>query len=93
MFLIDCPWCGQRDQSEFSAHGEAYIVRPLQPGQLSDEEWGDYVFFRKNNKGIHYERWVHNHGCRRWFNVVRDTVTDRIHATCKPGEQCPEVNQ
>jgi len=24
------------------------------------------------------ERWVHTAGCRRWFNVVRDTVTHEI---------------
>jgi heterotetrameric sarcosine oxidase delta subunit len=24
------------------------------------------------------ERWVHTAGCRRWFNLVRDTVTDEI---------------
>ena len=93
MLIIDCPWCGRRDQSEFTAHGEAHITRPVQPEQLSDEEWGDYVFFRKNTKGIHYERWAHSHGCRRWFNVVRDTITDQIHATCKPGEPRPGVKE
>ena len=32
------------------------------------------------------ERWVHTAGCRRWFNVVRDTVTDRIDAVYRMGE-------
>ena len=89
MLLIDCPWCGRRDQSEFSCHGEAHIVRPTDPQQLSDEQWGDYVFFRNNPKGIHHERWVHAHGCRRWFNAVRDTVSDEFLATYKPGEKPP----
>ncbi len=93
MFILDCPWCGKRDQSEFTAHGEAHISRPVQPEQLSEEEWGDYVFFRKNTKGVHYERWVHSHGCRRWFNVARDTITDQIHATYKPGEPRPGVKE
>ena len=93
MFILDCPWCGKRDQSEFTAHGEAHISRPVQPEQLSEEEWGDYVFFRKNTKGVHYERWVHSQGCRRWFNVVRDTITDQIHATYKPGEPRPRVKE
>ena len=35
MFLINCPYCGERDQSEFSAGGEAHIVRPKQPAELS----------------------------------------------------------
>jgi heterotetrameric sarcosine oxidase delta subunit len=27
------------------------------------------------------ERWVHTAGCRRWFNLVRDTVTHHITPT------------
>ena len=81
-----------RDQTEFTAHGEAHIARPEETALLTDEEWGDYVFFRDNTKGIHRERWVHAFGCRRWFNAVRNTVTDRIHVTYKPGEQPPEVS-
>ena len=51
MLSIDCPWCGSRDQSEFSYGGEAHIVRPKEPEKLSDEDWGDYLFNRKNTKG------------------------------------------
>ena len=39
MFLINCPFCGERDQSEFSSGGEAHIVRPKQPTKLNDDEW------------------------------------------------------
>ena len=28
MFLITCPYCGEREQSEFKAGGEAHIERP-----------------------------------------------------------------
>ncbi len=91
MLLIDCPWCGERDQTEFSAHGEAHIARPQNTAELSDEEWGDYVFFRKNIKGIHYERWVHDFGCRRWFNAIRDTASDQIFATYKPSDAVPDI--
>ncbi len=93
MLLIDCPWCGRRDQLEFSCHGQAHISRPQYPDRLSDEQWGDYVFFRDNPKGVHYERWVHTHGCRRWFNAVRNTVTDEFLATYKPGDPVPAVEQ
>ena len=89
MLLIECPWCGCRDQSEFHAHGEAHIARPEDPDALSQEEWGDYVFFRTNPKGIHYERWVHSHGCRRWFNVERNTATYEIKSVYRIGEQAP----
>jgi len=35
------------------------------------------------------ERWRHVHGCGRFFNALRDTVSDRILATYKPGESAP----
>ena len=31
MLLIDCPWCGPRDECEFSYGGEAHIKRPENP--------------------------------------------------------------
>ena len=40
MFLINCPYCGERDQQEFKAGGEAHIERPKQPTELSDDENG-----------------------------------------------------
>ncbi len=89
MFIINCPYCGARDQTEFSCHGEAHIARPEETEKLTDEQWGDYIFFRQNPKGLHYERWVHSHGCRRWFNALRNTVTDEIFATYKVGEARP----
>lgn len=91
MFLIKCPWCGERDMTEFSHGGEGHIARPADPDSLSDEQWGDYVFFRTNPKGVHYERWIHTHGCRRWFNAVRNTVSDAFVGFYKPGEPRPSV--
>lgn len=91
MYIVHCPWCGDRDQSEFSAHGEAHIERPKLPSELSDEQWGDYIFFRDNPKGLHYERWVHTHGCRRWFNVARNTATTQFYASYKPHEPKPDL--
>ena len=93
MFIIECPWCGKRDQSEFSTHGEAHIARPEDPAALSDEQWGDVLFFRHNPKGPHYERWNHAHGCRRWFNVSRNTASSKIYASYKPGEARPEAEK
>ncbi len=90
MLLISCPWCGERGQIEFTCHGEAHIARPQQPDALSDEEWGEYLFFRKNRMAVHHERWFHAYGCRRWFYAVRHTVTDEIFATYRPGDPIPE---
>ena len=77
MLLITCPWCGPRSQTEFSCGGEGHIVRP-DPDTASDAAWGDYLFMRKNPKGPHNERWFHAHGCRRWFHVLRSTVSHEI---------------
>ena len=90
MFVIKCPYCGERDQTEFSCHGESHIARPENPNEVSDKECGEYLFFRSNPKGMHYERWTHDHGCRQWFNVQRHTVTDKIIQTYKMGELKPE---
>jgi len=89
MLLIVCPWCGPREESEFHCGGEADIVRPLDPEALPDAEWADYLFMRTNPKGRHRERWVHEHGCRRWFHVERDTVTHEIIAVYRVGERPP----
>ena len=91
MFIIECPWCGPRDQSEFTAHGEAHLTRPQNPAELTDAQWGDYLFFRHNPKGVAYERWTHIHGCRRWFNLARNTADDRIYGSYKPGENAPQI--
>ena len=92
MILINCPYCGKRDQSEFSNGGQAHVVRPKDPQSISDKEWGEYVFFRSNPKGIFFERWVHSHGCRKWFNAVRNTSTDKIIKIYKLDEKPPLLN-
>jgi sarcosine oxidase subunit alpha/sarcosine oxidase subunit delta len=90
MLQLACPWCGPRNEVEFSYGGEAHLVAPGARGS-SDAEWAGYLYMRKNPKGLHRERWVHTHGCRRWFNVVRDTTTERILAVYEPGSPPPEV--
>ena len=90
MLQIPCPWCGPRDESEFSYGGEAHIARPPDPEALDDAAWADYLYMRSNPRGPHREQWCHAHGCRRWFNVVRDTVSYRVHAVYRVGETPPE---
>lgn len=89
MLQLRCPYCGLRDETEFTYGGEAHIVRPLEPDLCSDSEWSDYVFNRKNPKGLHQERWLHAAGCRRWFNAVRDTVTYQFKAFYEVGSVPP----
>jgi len=90
MLLISCPWCGPRDESEFSCGGEAHIVRPADPDALDEAAWADYLFMRANPKGRHRERWCHSQGCGRWFNAERHTVTHEITAVYRMGETPPD---
>lgn len=92
MLLIECPWCGPRAEIEFRYGGEGHIARPGPPESLSDDEWADYVYMRTNPKGLHYERWLHIHGCRRWFNMARDTVTHEVLGVYRVGEAKPELD-
>ena len=54
MLLIDCPFCGPRAELEFTCGGESHIApaRPIRTA-MSDAEWADYLFMRKNPKGLH----------------------------------------
>jgi sarcosine oxidase subunit delta len=91
MLLIVCPWCGPRDEIEFRCCGESHITRPGPAESVSDAVWGDYLFARKNPKGVNFERWVHDAGCRQWFNMARDTANHRILAIYRMGEPAPQV--
>ena len=88
MLHIKCPNCGLRNESEFACGGEAHIIRPEYEVTLSDKEWAEYLFMRYNPKGNFTERWVHTSGCRRWFNVLRNTVTNEI-TEVYPSDQLP----
>ena len=86
MLSIYCPYCEEcREESEFHYAGQAHIARPDQPDNTSDEIWGEYLFFRKNPKGLHREMWVHSAGCRQYFNVLRNTLTYEILECYKMG--------
>jgi heterotetrameric sarcosine oxidase delta subunit len=87
MLLISCPWCGAREEPEFGYGGQAHVAYPDDPEALDDEQWAQYLFFRANPKGRFAERWVHSAGCRRWFNAVRDTVTNEFVSVYRPGEE------
>jgi heterotetrameric sarcosine oxidase delta subunit len=85
MLLITCPYCGPREEVEFRYGGEGV---PL-PREADDAAWARVLYYRRSPAGMFAERWVHSHGCRRWFQVVRDTLTHDISATRpldEPGE-------
>jgi len=94
MLLIHCPYCDEAlPELEFAYAGEAHIGRPADPMSLSDEEWRDFLFIRSNPRGLHAERWRHIHGCGRFFNALRDTVSDRFLTTYPAGQPRPDVTK
>ncbi|MBI1622445.1 sarcosine oxidase subunit delta [Aquamicrobium zhengzhouense] len=90
MLLIRCPYC-EKDlpEVEFRHAGEAHLVRPSNITEMSDAEFEGYFFIRQNPKGIVFERWRHVHGCGRFFNAARDSVSDKFLTTYKAGEPKP----
>jgi len=92
MQLIACPWCGAREEAEFHYGGQAHVPYPDAPAALTDQQWGQYLFFRDNPKGLFAERWAHAAGCRRWFNAIRDTATHQLVAVYRLGDPQPEVS-
>lgn len=92
MLLITCPVCGATgDETDFHYGGEAHVARPAShdPATVSTQVQRDYLYIRRNAKGIHFERWRCDRGCAKWFQAVRDTLTMRFLATYGAGEQPP----
>jgi heterotetrameric sarcosine oxidase delta subunit len=88
MLLIPCPWCGPREEVEFRYAGQAHVSAPS--AEVGDDTWSRYLYFRANPAGRYAERWVHTAGCRRWFNLWRDTLTHEITRVYLPGERPEE---
>ena len=92
MLLIPCPWCGPRHEMEFRYGAQAHVPYPSAPAAADDSTWARYVFFRANPKGLLRERWHHSAGCRRWFNIVRDTSTNEILSVYRMGDRLADAN-
>ncbi|MDA8320507.1 MAG: sarcosine oxidase subunit delta [Actinomycetota bacterium] len=74
MIQLRCPWCGLRNAGEFHYGGN---VRPRpDPAETTQRQWRDYLYFPGNPYGQTVETWYHRMGCRRFFTVERDTVTN-----------------
>jgi sarcosine oxidase subunit delta len=91
MLLIECPFCGERGEIEFRYAGEAHVTRPAEPGAIDDKGWARYLYERSNPAGSHAERWHHIHGCKRYFNALRDTVSDDFSASYVVGASRPDL--
>ena len=78
MLLIECPFCGPRDEREFSYGGPDFGRRPDDPGELDDQGWVEQMTVPDNPLGPARERWWHERGCGEWFLLVRDTRTHAV---------------
>ncbi|MPZ63165.1 MAG: sarcosine oxidase subunit delta [Propionibacteriales bacterium] len=76
MLLLECPWCGGRNASEFAYAGEP-MPRP-DPESAGPAEWRGYLYLRANRCGWTRERWYHRAGCRRFFEIERNTQTHEL---------------
>tara|TARA_Y100001934_G_scaffold279851_1_gene384856 strand:+ start:1547 stop:1864 length:318 start_codon:yes stop_codon:yes gene_type:complete len=76
MIRIKCPFCGDRDHSEFTYGRDASVHIPELGA--SKELWLEAVFLRENIDGVQYELWHHVHGCRLWLIVARNTINHEI---------------
>ena len=88
MLRISCPYCGERDELEFTFGGPSHVTRPTL--DVDDATWTSYLFTRDNPVGVHFERWLHAYGCNRWFNIARNTLTHDVLAVYAMGEPKPE---
>ena len=86
MLEIKCPYCGNRSQNEFAYGGDATVKRPELNTEVSDQDWDNFVYYRKNPRGSHLELWHHISGCRQWFKVLRNTATHDIIQTMEMKE-------
>ncbi|MEO6929481.1 MAG: sarcosine oxidase subunit delta [Casimicrobiaceae bacterium] len=89
--LIPCPYCGPRNQVEFTYGGDATVRRPA--SDAPEAAWFDYVYLRDNPRGLHDEWWLHSAGCRSWFQLRRDTRTHDILGSARAGEPLPGAAQ
>jgi heterotetrameric sarcosine oxidase delta subunit len=76
MLRINCPLCGERDETEFRYRGDAAVARPQADAGI--EAFQAYVYARDNPLGWHTEWWLHVGGCRSLLKVERHTLTHEI---------------
>jgi sarcosine oxidase subunit delta len=86
---IQCPFCGDRDVSEFAYLGAADHQRPDAAARDAAQRFYEAVYLRDNPTGPHAELWYHASGCRSWLRVVRNTRTHEMLAAALVREVNP----
>lgn len=77
MLLITCPFCGPRNEAEFTYGGPVKPTRP-DPDTVDDAEWTQWLAQAPNPVGPVLERWCHTRGCGIWLALWRDTRSHDI---------------
>ena len=70
MLILPCPFCGQRDESEFVNAGPTKPSRP--DANVSDAEWVDWLTVPENPIGYVEEKMVARKGL--WQMVYNQTT-------------------
>ena len=80
MQRFECPFCGVRDETEFTYLTEAGIKRPEPSEGVSAEAWAHYLYMRRSPEGHAVEIWLHG-TCGEYFRMTRDTVSREVIET------------
>jgi sarcosine oxidase subunit delta len=87
MMLIDCPYCGERAQAEFTYERTLDSIVGL---DMPVEEVLARLFSRANPRGEDRELWRHTFGCRQWLVLRRHRRTHAIAAVDPYAPDDPE---
>ncbi|MDB5576634.1 MAG: sarcosine oxidase subunit delta [Bradyrhizobium sp.] len=77
MMQIECPYCGERAQVEFTYERTLDSIVNL---EMPPEEAVARLFSRANPRGEDRELWRHSFGCRQWIVLRRNRKTHVIAA-------------
>jgi sarcosine oxidase subunit delta len=85
MLLVPCPNCGPRNASDMHYGGEAG-PRP-DPNAVNPSQWREYLYTQTNPAGLLRETWYCASGCRRYFVLERDTISNEFTNPPLPGNK------
>ncbi|MEM6985879.1 MAG: sarcosine oxidase subunit delta [Pseudomonadota bacterium] len=80
MQRFTCPFCGERDETEFHFAAEAGKARPEPANNVNAQDWYEYLYAQDAPQGVAREVWIHL-SCGEFFVMERDTVTRDVIAT------------
>jgi sarcosine oxidase subunit delta len=72
MLLIPCPYCGERDESEFDYGGRAVEFPVLSAPR---DEWHRALHLSCDAGEDADEYWYHSAGCERWIRLRRNLAS------------------